>query len=181
MRSSKIKSNKSEKNKNAARNIQFISQLLDFIMRGRYNKTCSKIPEHEFVRWNNQWIFLHIKSISWIFIRRSHDGRDAGVHVNACCPRLLRCRRLNDVIGGNDVIASHRWRHVHSEQLKHGPPCSFVDILPARRCASAGTIAMALCLSVCMYVTSRCSIETVERIELVFGVGAFFDLFCTAL
>jgi len=50
MRSSKIKSNKSEKNKNAARNIQFISQLLDFIMRGRYNKTCSKIPEHEFVR-----------------------------------------------------------------------------------------------------------------------------------
>jgi len=126
-----------------------------FYMRRRYKETCSKIPEHEFVRWNNQWIFLHIKSISWIFIRRSHDGRDAGVHVNACCPRLLRCRRLNDVIGGNDVIASHRWRHVHSEQLKHGPPCSFVDILPARRCASAGTIAMALCLSVCLSVCHK--------------------------
>jgi len=41
-------------------------------------------------------------------VRRLHDGRDAGVHVHSGCPRLLRCRRLNDVIGGNDVIASRR-------------------------------------------------------------------------
>ena len=59
--------------------------------------------------------------------------------------------------------------------------CSRTDkhtvILPARRYASAGTIAMALRLrlSVCLSVTSRCSIETVGRIELVFGTKASFD------
>jgi len=42
-----------------------------------------------------------------------------------------------------------------------------VPLLPARRYASAGTLAVALCLS----VTSRNSIETAERIELGFGTG----------
>jgi len=45
----------------------------------------------------------------------------------------------------------------------------------------ARVLAMALCLSVCLSVsvcvylsaTSRSSIETAERIELVFGTGAF--------
>jgi len=38
-------------------------------------------------------------------------------------------------------------------------------------------LAMALCLSVCLSVsvTSRLSIETAERIELVFGMGASFQ------
>ena len=35
---------------------------------------------------------------------------------------------------------------------------------------------MALCPSVRLSITSRCSIETDERIELVFGVGASFHL-----
>jgi len=48
------------------------------------------------------------------------------------------------------------------------------SLLPARRYASAGTIAMALCPSVS--VTSRCSVEMAERIGLVLGVGASFDL-----
>ena len=43
----------------------------------------------------------------------------------------------------------------------------------------ARVLATALCLSVS--VTSWCSVETVERIELVFGMGASFDLSYTVL
>jgi len=39
----------------------------------------------------------------------------------------------------------------------------------------ARSLAMALCLSVSLYVTSRCSIEKGGRIELVFGTEASFD------
>ena len=46
----------------------------------------------------------------------------------------------------------------------------------------ARILAMALCLSVSvclrLSVASWSSIETDERIELVFGMGAFFDLSC---
>jgi len=42
-------------------------------------------------------------------------------------------------------------------------------------------LAMALCLSVCLSVTSRCSIETAERIELCFGIGAYFHRSYTVL
>ena len=53
---------------------------------------------------------------------------------------------------------------------------------PARRYASAGLPAVALCLSVrlclcvCVCLTSRSSIETAEQIEVVFVTGAFFIL-----
>jgi len=40
---------------------------------------------------------------------------------------------------------------------------------------------MAMCSSVRLSVTSRCSIETNGRIELVFSVGSFFHLSCTLL
>jgi len=39
----------------------------------------------------------------------------------------------------------------------------------------ARVLATALCLSVCLSVTSRCSVEVVGRIGLVFGVRASFD------
>jgi len=42
-------------------------------------------------------------------------------------------------------------------------------------------LAMALCLSVSVSVTSRCSIETDERIGLVFDTGTSFDLSYTVL
>jgi len=54
--------------------------------------------------------------------------------------------------------------------------------LPARRYASAGLPAVALCLSVrlclcvCVCLTSRSSIETAEQIEVVFVTGASFLL-----
>jgi len=38
------------------------------------------------------------------------------------------------------------------------------------RCYASAVLAMGLCLSVRLSVTSRCSIETAERIELVFGM-----------
>jgi len=42
--------------------------------------------------------------------------------------------------------------------------------------------AMALCLSVCLSVTSQCSVELTDGwIELVFGKMASFDLSCTVL
>jgi len=43
----------------------------------------------------------------------------------------------------------------------------------------AWVLAMALCLR--LSATSRCSIETAERIELVFGVGSSFRLSYTVL
>jgi len=48
------------------------------------------------------------------------------------------------------------------------------SFLPARRYASAGTSHVPV--SVCLSVTSRSSIETDERIELVFGMAASFHL-----
>ena len=47
----------------------------------------------------------------------------------------------------------------------------------------ARVLAMALCLSDCLSVsvTSRSSIETAERIELIFGTGASFRLSYTVL
>ena len=53
--------------------------------------------------------------------------------------------------------------------------------LPARRYISAGTIAMALCLSVFVCPSQVEVFETDERIELVFAVGAFFYLSYTVL
>ena len=38
-----------------------------------------------------------------------------------------------------------------------------------------------VCLSVCLSVTSRCSIETAEQIELVFGMSASFHPSYTVL
>ena len=43
-------------------------------------------------------------------------------------------------------------------------------ILFSARCYASAVLAMGLCLSVCLSVTSRCSIETAERIEPVFGM-----------
>jgi len=49
------------------------------------------------------------------------------------------------------------------------PRCR-VHFFTARRYASAALCpSVSVCLSVCLSVTSRCSIETTERIELVFG------------
>ena len=55
------------------------------------------------------------------------------------------------------------------------------NFLPARRYASDGTSygPVSVCLSVyvvCLSVTSRSSVETTERIKLVFGTGACFYL-----
>jgi len=43
----------------------------------------------------------------------------------------------------------------------------------------ARVLAMALCLCLSVSVTSRCSIETDERIGLVFGRGSSLDLSCS--
>jgi len=42
-------------------------------------------------------------------------------------------------------------------------------------------LCLRVCQSICPPVTSRSSIEMSERIKLVFGTEAFFDLFCMAL
>jgi len=50
--------------------------------------------------------------------------------------------------------------------------------LPVRRYASTSTSygPLSVCLSVCLSVTSRCSIKKDGRIELVFRKKASFDL-----
>ena len=57
---------------------------------------------------------------------------------------------------------------------------SLAFFLPARRYASADTSYGSVSVSVCLHlsVASWSSIEPDERIELVFGMGAFFDLSC---
>jgi len=56
----------------------------------------------------------------------------------------------------------------HTETLR--------SFLPARRYAIARVLAMALCPAVSVSIASRRSVETVERIRLVFGTGASFHL-----
>jgi len=48
--------------------------------------------------------------------------------------------------------------------------------LPVLHYAGAGTSygPVSVCLSVSVFVTSRSSVETAERIELVFGMGASY-------
>jgi len=41
--------------------------------------------------------------------------------------------------------------------------------------ASCGPVSVCLSVCVCLFLTSRCSIEVVGRIELVFGMGASLD------
>ena len=45
-----------------------------------------------------------------------------------------------------------------------------LDLLFTARCYASAVLAMGLCPSIPLSVTSRCSIETAERIELVFGI-----------
>ena len=52
---------------------------------------------------------------------------------------------------------------------------SYFLFLPARHSASAGTIAMAVCLCLSVSVTSRCSIELDGRIDPVFDMQASCD------
>jgi len=40
-------------------------------------------------------------------------------------------------------------------------------------------LAWVLAIALCLYVTTRCSVEGVGRIELVFGMEASFDQFYT--
>ena len=49
------------------------------------------------------------------------------------------------------------------------------EFLPARHCASAGTSYGPVSVSLCLSVTSRCSIKRGERTNLVFGMEASFD------
>ena len=59
---------------------------------------------------------------------------------------------------------------------------SFFPLFTAR-CYASAVLAMGLCPSVCvcLSVTSRCSIKTAERIELVFGTWASFHPSYTVL
>jgi len=57
---------------------------------------------------------------------------------------------------------------------------SFCCILP-RDAELARYMLYALCPSVSVYVTSRSSVETAERIKPAFGMVAYFDLCYTVL
>ena len=48
------------------------------------------------------------------------------------------------------------------------------DATVARVLAMALCLSVSVCLSVCLSVTSRCSVKRNERINLVFGMEAFF-------
>jgi len=61
-----------------------------------------------------------------------------------------------------EYVLHSRWWHI-SGTWRGGRTSNFNNILPA--CHMLARVAMALCL--CLSVTSRCSIETDERIELV--------------
>ena len=54
-----------------------------------------------------------------------------------------------------------------------------MNSLPAQRYASAGTSYGPVSVCVCLSVTSRSSIETAERIGLLFGMGALSSTYST--
>jgi len=70
-------------------------------------------------------------------------------------------------------------KHIKQENdtnLKHSKERKTTAELSPQNMTIARVLAMALCLPacLCLSVTSRSSIETDERIELVFGLGASF-------
>ena len=62
-------------------------------------------------------------------------------------------------------------------------PMTCCSVIFTTRCYASAVLAMGLCPRVCLCpsVTSRCSIETDERIELVFGMWASFHPSYTVL
>ena len=89
------------------------------------------------------------------------------IHSTVCHLVSHACRR---------IVSSHGSTPVASVMtvLSVG---AVLPIFTARCFASAMSYTMCLCLS----VTSQCSVETAERIELVFGVGPSFRLSYTVL
>ena len=102
---------------------------------------------------------------------RVHAVRCDGVtHAHACfLPSLLSFVGVHRKRGDGSPLARPFISCAVSAYLATKQPL----FLPARRYASAGTSYGPV--SVCLSVTSRCSIEVVGRIELVFGVDASFD------
>ena len=77
---------------------------------------------------------------------------------------------------------THKWRSYLDHRLCDvtSPDVFQVSVLlnlnfHPRDAMLARVLAMALCPSVCLSVTSRCSVEVVGRIEMVFGMQASFD------
>ena len=52
----------------------------------------------------------------------------------------------------------------------------YIQWLPVRHYASAVIAVPCVCLSLCLSVTSQCSVKMAGRIELVFGMRASFEL-----
>jgi len=88
------------------------------------------------------------------------------IHSTVCHLVSHACRR---------IVSSHRSTPAASVMTV----LSVGAVLPifTARCFASAILAMCLCLS----VTSQCSIETAERIELVFGVWASFHPSYTVL
>ena len=99
----------------------------------------------------------------------STDQRRRDVDVSHDADRVdVGPRRIYRETEGVQQPARRLRRNSHQDRGQS--PSRF---LPARRYSSAGTS------PVSVSITSRCSIETVERIGLVFATGASFHLSCT--
>ena len=102
----------------------------------------------------------------------------------------LRRRRGNaagPITGSRLASRSRRDTEVGEWKQRHfvGPSASAINISAARvlsaRCYASAVLAMGLCPCLSVSVTSRCSVETDERIELVIGVWASFHPSYTVL
>ena len=74
--------------------------------------------------------------------------------LNFICQRFLKNKK-------------NVWKIKNVKNVKHVTKIKNVKRFTAR-CYASAIVAMVLCLSVCLSVTSRCFIKTAERIELVF-------------
>ena len=83
-----------------------------------------------------------------------------------------------EIVPIREIITKIEYRH---SIWRRG--CYPLWVLPAQRYANAMAVCLCLsvCLSVCLFVTSGCSFETAERIELVFSMGDSFHLSYTVL
>ena len=86
----------------------------------------------------------------------------------------LKKRMLND---RQNLLNRPRWKRSSSLFAN----TQQTELVFTARCHVSAVLAMGLCLTVCLSVTSRCFIETVKRIELGIGMWASFHPSYTVL
>ena len=96
-------------------------------------------------------------------------GQSHTADESAADPRSPTVPRHLQSVCGRQRSQLDDWTASSPTVQSHGSVSLYAELFTAR-CYASAVLDMGLCLSVCLSVTSRCSIETAERIELDFGM-----------